>query len=418
MGAIRGLCAGVMVAGLTAALGTASPTAEAALPGPDSGSWIAVKKAGTTATDGAGDLATAHLDLTAAGGTLGPATVFVAADLVHASFRFHVAALPADAAGGYVVQFDTDDNPAGWEAALRYDPSADTVTFFTAGANAGVKIAGTSAGSPVAMSPSTATSYPGADGGAYVAFAVPRSRLTSAGITLGAPMVIGTTTGTGAALDAGGLLAAAKADVLGTPKFGGLNPPAWNTLDTDRIEFDSDGDGIADDLDNCPVHSNPGQEDDDAAVDNSLPPGTTGMPDGTEGKGNACDRTPRGYDLDKDGVGHMDDRCPERPGLGSDGCLARSTTSAILRYVPRAKAFVGSVRADYDVCVPRRNVTVFKLVSGPDRKLGTVKTDAAGKYRLAKRASSGKYYAQVDTKLIWTEGARCYAVKSPRIQVR
>ncbi len=54
------------------------------------------------------------------------------------------------------------------------------------------------------------------------------------------------------------------------------------------------------------------------------------------------------------------------------------------------------MRSDYDECVPRRGVSVFKFVLGaPDRLLGSVKTDAAGRYTLdrRRRAAKGKYYA-------------------------
>ena len=413
---IRGLCLGVVAAGLTA-LGTVTPPAAvAALPGPDSAGWIAVKKSGATLTDGAGDFSAAHLDLTASGGTLGPATVFVAADVVHASFRFHVAALPADAAGGYVVQFDTDGDTTGWERALRYDPSADTVRFFTAGPNAGVAEAGT-AGATVPTTASTAATYAGADGGAHVAFAVSRAALTSAGITIGSPMVIGTTSGAGAALFAGdGLLAPATADVLGVPQVGVFNPHVWGELVSDPLDFDSDGDGVVDRLDNCPVVNNPGQDDDDAALDNNYPFGTRGTPDGTEGRGNACDSTPRGLDNDGDETGWMDDQCREQYGLASNGCPAQSTTRAILRYRARRGVFHGKVNADYDQCLPRRLVTIFKVVGGPDKRLGAVRTGSAGGYQLRKRATNGKYYAQVDPK--WTLGARCFGVKSPKLTLR
>ena len=420
MGATRTVGLAAVTALVAAGLGVVgAPAAHAAdpvLPGPTSSSWIAVTKGGVVATDPTNDMTTGYLNVTPAGGALGTSTAYVSAGLEYAFFRFHVAQEPGATAGGYVVQFDTDNNTAGWEQALRYDSVARTVTLHSADANSGVKVVGT-AGVIVPPTQTGGTSYPGADGGAHVAFAVPRSRLATAGIKLGAPMVMGTTSEAGVGLNAGGLLGGVKADIVGTPKFG-LGTPAWNTLDTDPLAIDSDGDGVADNIDNCPVNANPGQEDDDEAVDNSLPPGTAGQPDGTEGQGNVCDRTPRGYDLDEDDVGSLDDQCPERPGLLSNGCVAQSTTVAILRYLPRKKVFSGVVRADYDVCVPRRNVTVYKFVAGPDRNLGTVRTDAAGKYTLAKRARKGKYYAQVDTKLIWDVGARCFGVKSPRIEVR
>lgn len=430
MGAARTLGLATVTAMVAAGLGAvATPSSYAAIPSfpaPASPRWVGVAKAAAPITDEAGDIATTHLDLTASGGALGPATAFVSADLQHLYFRMHVSASPAaDAAGGYVVQLDTDGNLAGWERAIRYDTGADTITIFAGDTpNKGVKDTGTVLSS-VPATAADATSYAGADGGVHVAFAVARTALTTAGVDLSDPvrLVMGTSTEAGVGLNAtGSILSPAKADVLGTGRFPVVGtPPAWNTLAADAVDIDSDGDGVVDRDDNCPRVSNPGQEDDDKAIDNSLPHGTIGQPDGTEGQGNACDSTPRGYDLDGDDAGLLDDKCPERPGLDVNGCVARSFTTAILRYLPRATKFTGVVRADYDECVPRRGVSIFKFVRGaPDRLLGSVKTDAAGRYALdrQKRAAKGKYYAQVDRKTNFAVGVTCYAVKSPKIEVR
>jgi len=425
MGAIRTVGLGAVASMLAVGLGVVTPPAAHAVdpvfPGPDSAAWLVAKKGANPLTDGSGELDAAynHLDLTPAAGPLGNAVAFLSADLHHAYFRVHVAALPpSPATGAYIIQFDTNGNLGGWERALRYDPAAGTVTVFSAADNS----APTEKGAVVSTIPLTAasrTSYAGADGGAYVAFALSRASLSNAGINLGAPMVVGTTTETadaaGAGIHSSTLLGIppAKADILGAGKTG----PSWQSVASDPIDIDSDGDGIADRVDNCPVVANPGQEDDDAAVDNSLPPGTSGVPDGTEGKGNACDSTPRGYDLDGDDVGLLDDDCPEQYGLLANGCVAQSTTTALLRYNARLKRFVTIVTADFDQCVPRRAVGVFKSVSGPDKRIGAGKTDADGKFvlALARRAAAGKYYAKVDPK--WTLGARCFGVKSPRIVV-
>ena len=424
---------GTVAAMVAAGLGVASTSdADAAdFPAPTSPSWLPVEKASAPLTDGAGEVdpAVGYLDLTPAAGPLGNAVAFVHADLQHAFFRLHVAALPADgAAGGYVVQFDTDNNLGGWERALRYDPVAGTVTFFSAPAtgNSGVTEKGTVL-STLPLPAANRTKYAGADGGAHVAFALTRGSLASAGISIGSPMVIGATTQPaadfGAALNATSFLGLgkAKADILGV----GKTNPSWQSVASDPLEIDSDTDGIADNLDNCPVIPNPFQEDDDKATtpptlgtDHSLPQGTVGQPDGTEGRGNVCDPTPRGYDIDEDKVGMMDDQCPEQYGVLDNGCVAQSTTNATLRYLPRVKTFKGVVRAAEDQCVPRRNVTIFKMVAGPDRNLGTVRSDAAGRYVLkrARRAPRGNYVAKVDPK--WTLGARCFGGKSPKIAVR
>lgn len=424
-GTIRMLALGAVsttvMAGLAAIATPAAHAAAPAFPSPSSGNWSAVLKTvdgktgpATEDRESPNDVPTPHLNLTpvdstlnpTTGGSVKPETAFVYADFDYVYFRFHVAALPADAAGGYVVQIDTDGNDTGWNVAVRYDDQTDKISIFTA-ANKGVKDDGVFKSEAPANSTNAITQTAPA-GGAYVAWAVARTDLTAAGATLAGPvrLVIGTTASAGAGLDAGKpLLGNASDDVLGIGTWGALSTPAWNTLDVDPVDFratDNDSDGVVDGVDNCPAKANSNQADDDA-----------------DGLGNACDATPRGPDPDRDGVGLMDDLCPERPGLLSNGCVARSTTTAILRYAARKKTFTGIVRADFDECVPRRGVAVFRVVRGPDKLLGNGKTNAAGRYALAlsKRAPKGKYYLKVDPKNIYDVGVVCFGVKSPKIQV-
>ena len=421
--AVGALGLGVITAGLTAGLGAVvTPQAQAVLPGPDSSSWIPVKKAAAVMTDGASDFTTTHLDLTPAGGALGPATAFVGADLAHGSFRFHVAAAPASLPGGYVVQFDTDGNTAGWERALRFDPATGNVTIFTAGPNAALGAAGTLA-STVPTTAATAATYPGADGGAYVAFAVTRTTLTAAGIALGSPMVFGTTSATGAGIFNGdGLFTPPSGDVLGASSRSIFGATAWSAVATDPLAIDSDGDGFADTADNCPVVANPGQEDDDKTLDNSLPPEPVqNIPDGTEGLGNACDPTPRGYDSDEDGVGYLDDQCIERPGVQDNGCPGHDATVATMRYNAKKKVFSGTVRGSvYDECGDRRGVSVLRVAPGADPVLKTVRSNSDGKFsiKVATKPKAGKYYVHVDPKNNFDIGLLCFADNSPKIDVR
>jgi hypothetical protein len=198
---------------------------------------------------------------------MGDAVAFVHADLQFAYFRFHTAAeLPSGGVGAFVIQFDTDNNLAGWERALRYEPTAGTVGVFSA-ENGASNTKGTLV-STLAIPTSHRTKYAGTAGGGNVAFALSRGALNTAGIDLGRPMLIGTTVDTatefGAALNASALLIfKAKADILGAGKAN----PAWQNVASDPLDIDSDGDGITDPNDNCPVNANPGQEDDDAALE-------------------------------------------------------------------------------------------------------------------------------------------------------
>ena len=99
--------------------------------------------------------------------------------------------------------------------------------------------------------------------------------------------------------------------------FSGL--PVWllylSTQQANNAPFDSDGDGVADSVDNCPNNSNPDQADND-----------------NDGLGNVCDSTPDGdgggsggggVDSDNDGVEDINDACPNTfPGepVDSSGC--------------------------------------------------------------------------------------------------
>ena len=82
-----------------------------------------------------------------------------------------------------------------------------------------------------------------------------------------------------------------------------VGPAEWER-DTSQGGNDSDGDGIDDDVDNCPNHSNPGQED------------NNGMDDG-DGIGDACEVDPNG-DSDGDGVDNGVDNCPDISNANQD----------------------------------------------------------------------------------------------------
>jgi Subtilase family/Thrombospondin type 3 repeat len=90
---------------------------------------------------------------------------------------------------------------------------------------------------------------------------------------------------------------------------------------------DSDGDGTADALDNCPAQANTDQADADR-----------------DAIGDLCDPTPRGGDRDGDVRPDLDDGCPTVAGSGADGCPVNP---------PRAVDSDGDGRIDGSDACPR-----------------------------------------------------------------
>jgi len=131
---------------------------------------------------------------------------------------------------------------------------------------------------------------------------------------------------------------------------------------------DRDGDGIPDDLDNCPTVANEGQFDTDG-----------------DGVGNACDdcvhvADPDQDDEDGDGVGDACDTCPdsfedvlrpdgsERLAVGPDGCSPSQTCPC---EGPRAKNVTWPSRGAYLACVRRaaRRLRALATIDAPERRL-------------------------------------------------
>jgi len=117
--------------------------------------------------------------------------------------------------------------------------------------------------------------------------------------------------------------------------FGGLPPPVEGV-------GDSDGDGIADDKDNCPLDANAGQEDTDedtvGNVCDVCASGNDTLDDDKDGFPDACDNCPAvgngQTDMDGDLVGDACDNCPELANAGQedansdgvgDACQSSST---------------------------------------------------------------------------------------------
>jgi DNA-binding beta-propeller fold protein YncE len=94
---------------------------------------------------------------------------------------------------------------------------------------------------------------------------------------------------------------------------------------------DADGDGVADEEDNCPNAANPGQEDGDQdgigdACDNCAFVYNPGQEDAdNDGVGDVCDNCPTVYnptqiDTDGDGIGDLCDNCPNVANPGQEDC--------------------------------------------------------------------------------------------------
>jgi hypothetical protein len=88
-----------------------------------------------------------------------------------------------------------------------------------------------------------------------------------------------------------------------------------------------------------------------------------------------------------------------------------------LKYSKLRERFSGKLDAPAAAeCKDSMRVSVFRKVLGPDRLLGKATTNAMGKYKLAKKARSGKYYAATPLKIL-AGVAECGAAESPVLKV-
>jgi len=77
---------------------------------------------------------------------------------------------------------------------------------------------------------------------------------------------------------------------------------------------------------------------------------------------------------------------------------ARNSTTIIVSL--KTPAFHGTLKSNKSVCATNRTVKLFREKSGPDRLLGTDKSNAKTKWSIpiGKRLISGSYYAKAPAK--------------------
>ena len=81
--------------------------------------------------------------------------------------------------------------------------------------------------------------------------------------------------------------------------------------------------------------------------------------------------------------------------------------------------FEGQVQSERERCEQGRTVSVFKVLDGPDRLIGTDETNGNGSYSVPQAGAQGRFYARVARLVFGGYGHRhvCQGDTSGRIQV-
>ena len=117
---------------------------------------------------------------------------------------------------------------------------------------------------------------------------------------------------------------------------------------------------------------------------------------------------------DGDAVEDHTDACIGLAGATASGCplASRSLTA---RY--RHGRFKGVLSSTVPACRAAKSVTIWKVRTGPDRKLGTKTTASDGTYRLRRARHRGRYYA-TSPRVVVRGVAECRAVRSRTFRIR
>ncbi|WP_457109775.1 hypothetical protein [Marmoricola sp. URHA0025 HA25] len=119
-------------------------------------------------------------------------------------------------------------------------------------------------------------------------------------------------------------------------------------------------------------------------------------------------------DPDNDGIDVPPDACPALAGIAPSGCPS-ATGSLTAKY--RLGKFKGTLSSSAAACKGSRLVTIFKVRSGPDKRIGTAATAGDGTYKLKRAKSAGRYYAMTP-RVVVPNAADCAAATSSTFRVR
>jgi subtilisin-like proprotein convertase family protein len=199
------------------------------------------------------------------------------------------------------------------------------------------------------------------------------------------------------------------------------------TVSVRYADCDFDGDGLKDEVDNCPDDANASQvdtdgdglgdacdtdDDNDTVLDTSDNCRTVDNVDqaNTDGDslGNVCDP-----DDDNDSVSDVKDACDLTAASTASGCpLAKRTVT--LSY--SAGAFHGKVRSGVQRCYAYRKVQIRRVDAGPDTLLATRLTNINGNFSWTRVRKPGLYYARAAVTTI-PNVAQCQGVESARLRL-
>ncbi|QBX54709.1 hypothetical protein EXE58_04005 [Nocardioides seonyuensis] len=157
---------------------------------------------------------------------------------------------------------------------------------------------------------------------------------------------------------------------------------------------DSDGDGIEEKVDNCPVVLNSEQLDRDA-----------------DGRGDACDD-----DTDGDTVANIADGCPAITAVTASGCPVADRT-ARLRHLRKKHGLSIRVRSYYPECQARAQVVLWRVKKGEDKVVKRLTTSSRGKKALDAPRRPGRYYLTAEPAYA-PAVAECPAATSRSVRIR